>query len=68
MLDPFNDGKSLGMELKEAWIEIEALKLQSAHLKNERDIAYRENDELRNRIKFLEEAINDFIVGESKND
>ena len=68
MLDPFNDSPSLGMELREAWKEIEALKLQNAQLKNERDVAYKENDELRNRIKFLEEAINDFIVGKSKND
>ena len=66
MLDPFNDNPSLGMELKEAWVKIEALKLQSAHLKNERDVAYKENDELRNRIKFLEEAINNFIVCDSK--
>ena len=68
MLDPFNDNPSLGMELKESWEKIEALKLQNAELTHEIEIAYKENDELRNRIKFLEEAINDFIVGESKND
>ena len=68
MLDPFNDNPSLGMELKESWKKIEALKLQNAELTHEIEIAYKENDELRNRIKFLEEAINDFIVGESRNE
>ena len=68
MLDPFNDNPSLGMELKKSWKKIEALKLQNAELTLEIEIAYKENDELRNRIKFLEEAINDFIVGESRNE
>ena len=68
MLDPFNDSPSLGMELKEAWKEIEALKLQNAHLKNERDAAYKENEELRCNIKYLEQAIDDYIVSGSKDE
>ena len=68
MLDPFNDNPSLGMELKETWKKIESLQLENAQLRNERDIVYKENDDLRNRIKFLEEAINDFIVSESKHE
>ncbi len=63
-----NDVKNMpSEEFKQKWyaVEIESLKLQNAQLTNELNIAYKENNELRNRIKSLEKSINDFIVNES---
>ena len=57
MLDPFVNDQSLNHELKDAWKKIEelkaekeALKLECAQLKNERDAFMKENHTLKREL------------------
>ena len=57
MLDPFINDQSLNHELKNSWKEIEelkkekeALKLECAQLKNERDAFIKENNTLKREL------------------